>query len=166
VPGLLQTADYARAIFRTRLKTSDDEIDELVAARLRRQEVLAGDNPPMLWVVVDEGVLRRQVGGRDVMGEQVSHLVEASRRPKVVIEVVPVGAGAYLGLLGSFAIADFKDALSIGYQEGPAGGQPFEAAEDVAVLDLTWDTLRRDTLSRAASLALLEEVAKSWTSAT
>lgn len=166
VPGLLQTGDYARAIFRTRLMTSDDEIVELVGARLRRQEVLTGDNPPMLWVVVDEGVLRRHVGGRHVMCEQVNRLVEVAKRPNAMLEVVPAGVGAYLGLLGAFAIADFVDAPSVGYQDGAVCGQPVEAPKDVAALDLTWDTLRGDTLSRAASLALLEEVAKSWTSAT
>jgi transcriptional regulator with XRE-family HTH domain len=165
VPGLLQTEEYARAIFRTRLKTTDEEIDELVAARLKRQEILARDDPPMLWIVLDEAVLRRQVGGRHVMLEQVNRLVQAARQPTIVIEVVPASVGAYLGLLGAFAIADFEDAPNVGYQEGAAGGQLVEESEDVGALDLIWDTVRGDTLPRAASLALLEEAAKSWTSA-
>jgi transcriptional regulator with XRE-family HTH domain len=165
VPGLLQTEEYARAIFRTRLKITDEEIDEMVAARLRRQEILTRDDRPMLWVIVDEAVLRRQVGGRHVMCEQVNRLVETARKPNVVIEVVPSSVGAYLGLLGAFALADFEDAPSVGYQEGAAGGQLVEEPEDVAALDLIWDTVRGDTLPRAASLALLEEAAKSWTSA-
>jgi hypothetical protein len=146
--------------------TSDEEIDEQVAGRLKRQESLTRDEPVALWVVLDESALRRQVGGRHVMFEQVNRLVETARQPNVVIEVVPASVGAYLGLLGAFALADFKDAPSVGYQEGAAGGQLVEAPESVAALDLVWDTIRGDTLSRAASLALLEEVAKSWTSAT
>jgi transcriptional regulator with XRE-family HTH domain len=165
VPGLLQTEEYARAIFRTRLKTTEEEIDELVAARLKRQEILTRDDPPMLWIVIDEAVLRRQVGGRHVMCEQVNRLVLAARRPTIVIEVIPASVGAYLGLLGAFAIAEFEDAPSVGYQDGAVCGQPVEEPEDVAALDLIWDTVRGDTLPRAASLALLEEAAKSWTSA-
>jgi transcriptional regulator with XRE-family HTH domain len=166
VPGLLQTADYARAIFRTRFGITGEEIEEQVAARLKRQEILTRDRPAALWVVLDEWVLRRPVGGRDVMLEQVSRLAEAAGQPHIVIEVIPVTTGAHTGLEGAFAVADFEDAPSIGYQEGAVRGQPVEGVKDVASLDLTWDTLRGDALPRAASLGLLEEAAKSWTSAT
>jgi len=165
VPGLLQTEDYARAIFRTRLKTTEEEIDELVAARLRRQEILTRNDPPMLWVILDEWVLRRPVGGRHVMCGQVSRLAEAARRPTVVIEVIPASVGAHEGLAGAFAVADFEGAPSVGYQEGSPGGHPVEEPKEVGALGLTWDTLRVDTLPRAASLELLEEAAKSWSSA-
>jgi Domain of unknown function (DUF5753) len=77
VPGLLQTGDYARAIFRTRFRITAGQIDEQVAARLKRQEILAREDPPALWVILDEWVLRRPVGGRHVMQEQVSRLIAA-----------------------------------------------------------------------------------------
>jgi len=166
VPGLLQTEDYARAIFRTRFGITGEEIDEAVGARMKRQEILTRDQPPGLWIVLDEWVLRRPVGGRHVMFEQVSRLAETARQPHVVIEVIPATTGAHTGLEGAFALADFEDAPSVGYQEGAVRGQPVEQPRDVASLDLTWDTLRGDALPRAASLALLEEAAKSWTSAT
>lgn len=166
VPGLLQTADYARAIFRTRLKTSDEEIDEQVAARLRRQDVLSRSDLPLVWVLIDEGVLRRQVGGRHVMCEQINRLGEAARQPNVVIEVIPASVGAHDGLEGGFAIADFQDTPSVGYRECTGGGHMVEESQVVTLLDLIWDTLRGDTLPRAASLALLEEAAKSWASVT
>lgn len=165
VPGLLQTEDYARAIFRTRLKTTDEQIEELVAARMKRQEILARGDPPMLWVLLDEAVLRREVGGRHVMCEQMNRLTEAARRPSIVIHVIPSSVGAHLGLLGAFVIADLKDAASVGYQETPVGSPPVEDPGQVAELDLIWNTLRSEALPRAASLALLEEAAKSWTSA-
>lgn len=165
VPGLLQTEDYARAIFRTRFGITGEEIDEAVGARLKRQEILTRAQPTALWIVVDEWVLRRSVGGRHVMFEQVSRLAEAARQPHAVIEVIPATTGAHTGLTGAFALADFEDAPSVGYQEGAVRGQPVEQPKDVASLDLTWDTLRGDALPRAASLALLEEAAKSWTSA-
>jgi transcriptional regulator with XRE-family HTH domain len=166
VPGLLQTEDYARAIFATRYRITRDEIDEQVAARLKRQEILTRDDPPALWIILDEWVLRRPVGGRHVMLEQVSRLIDAARQPHVVIEIIPASVGAHEGVTGAFAIADFDDAPSVGYQEGAVRGQPVEEHKDVASLDLTWDILRGEALPRAASLALLEEAAKSWTSAT
>ena len=166
VPGLLQTRDYARAIFRTRFRITSDEIEERVEARLKRQEVLTRDDPAALWVILDEWVLRRPVGGAHVMLEQVNRLLESARQPHMVIEVIPASTGAHEGMAGAFMIADFDGAPSAGYQEGAVRGQPVDEPKDVASLDLTWDTLRGEALPRAASLVVLEEAAKSWTSAT
>jgi transcriptional regulator with XRE-family HTH domain len=167
VPGLLQTEDYARAVFRTRFGITEDVVKERVAARLKRQEILLRESPPALWVIVDEWVLRRPVGGSHVMFEQVNRLIEAARQPTIVMEVIRAVVGAHTGLNGGgFAIADFEDAPSVGYQEGPLRGQPVRERKDVESLDLTWDTLRGEAEPRAASLAVLEEAAKSWTSAT
>jgi transcriptional regulator with XRE-family HTH domain len=163
VPGLLQTEEYARAIFRARLRIAADELDELVTARMKRQEILTRDDPPTLWVILDEWVLRRPVGSPSVMLEQLSRLVEWVRQPQVVIEVLPATLGAREGLNGAFALADFKDGPTVGYHESTVGGQLMEQPNDVALLGLTWDTVRMDTLPRAASLAALEEAAKSWT---
>jgi transcriptional regulator with XRE-family HTH domain len=167
VPGLLQTEEYARAIFRARFGMTDDEIDEKVAARLKRQEVLAREQPPALWVIVDEAVLRRPVGGRHVMRDQVGHLAAVSRRPNVSIQVISSTVGAHRGLsAGAFIVADFEDAASVGYQETACQGQFVDRREDIETLADCWDTLVREALPWAASQALLEEAAKSWTSAT
>jgi Domain of unknown function (DUF5753) len=127
---------------------------------------LKRDDPPTFWVILDEWVLRRPVGGRHVMLEQVNRLIEAARQPHIMIEIIPATVGAHEGLGGAFVVAEFADAPSVGYQESAVRGQPVEERNDVASLDLTWDILRGETLPRAASLALLEEAAKSWTSAT
>jgi transcriptional regulator with XRE-family HTH domain len=167
VPGLLQTENYARAVFRTRFGATEEEIDERIAARLKRQEILERDQPPLLWVILDEAVLHRLVGGRHVMAEQIGRLIEAAQRPHVMIQVIPASVGAHEGAYaGGFIIADFDGAPSVAYQDTALRGQVIEAPEDVGALDLTWDTIRGDTLSRAASLELLEEVKKSWTSTT
>jgi Domain of unknown function (DUF5753) len=100
------------------------------------------------------------------MQEQVTRLAEMARLPHVMVAVIPASAGAHDGLEGAFAIADFQDAPGVGYREGAGGGHVVEEPHAVTLLDLVWDTLRGDTLSRAASLAVLEEAAKSWTSAT
>jgi transcriptional regulator with XRE-family HTH domain len=167
VPGLLQTEEYARAVFRTRFGATGQEIDEQVAARLNRQEILVRDQPPALWVIVDESVLRRSVGGRHVMREQVGHLIDVARRPQVSVQVISSSVGAHRGLwAGGFAIADCEDAPSVGYQETAAQGQFVDRREDVGTLADCWDTLVREALPWATSQSLLEEAAKSWTSAT
>jgi transcriptional regulator with XRE-family HTH domain len=165
VPGLLQTEDYARAIFQTRFGLTAEEIEARVEARLKRQQILARDRPPALWVILDEGVLYRPVGGRYVMLEQVKHLIEAARRPTIAIEIIPATVGAHEGLSGSFILADFDDAPSVGYQDAATGGQFLDDRNEVAALELTWATLRGETLPRKASLAILEEAAKSRTTA-
>jgi transcriptional regulator with XRE-family HTH domain len=167
VPGLLQTEDYARAVFRARFGITDEEIDEQVAARLKRQEILVRSEPPALWVILDESVLRRPVGGRHVMREQVRHLIEAAQCPHVSIHVISASAGAHRGLwAGAFIVADFDEAPAVGYQETACQGQLVDRREDVVALADCWDTLVREALPWAASQALLEEAAKSWTSAT
>ncbi len=166
VPGLLQTEEYARAVFRTRFGIGGDEVDELVAARMKRQEILAGDKGPRLWVVLDEWVLRRPVGGRHVMLEQVSRLVEAARQPRVMMAIIPAGVGAHEGAYaGGFATAEFDESATVGYQETATGGQVIEDPKQIGSLVLAWDTLRADALPRAASVVVLEEAAKSWTAA-
>ncbi len=165
VPGLLQTDLYSRALFAARIGSTEDEIEELVAARLKRQEVLAGPNPPTLWVIIDEWALRRPVGNRHVMLEQVNRLLEAAQKPNIVFEVIPADAGAHEGLYGGgFAIADFEDAPSVAYQESAAQGQIVREPEHVRTLMSRWTTLGTEALPRKASITRLKETAKSWTS--
>jgi Domain of unknown function (DUF5753) len=164
VPGLLQTERYARAILSTGVGATEDEIEELVAARMERQRILERDHPPELWVILDEGVLRRPVGGSDVMREQLIHLGEMARRPHVVVQVIPLGAGGHQGLNGgAFVVADFEDAATIAYQDTAVSGQIIEDASEADALAHTWDTLRLEALPRAASLSLIEEAATQWT---
>jgi transcriptional regulator with XRE-family HTH domain len=165
VPGLLQTDLYSRALFAARIGSTEDEIEELVAARLKRQEVLARPNPPTLWVIIDEWALRRPVGNRHVMLEQVNRLLEAAQQANIVFEVIPADAGAHEGLYGGgFAIADFEDAPSLAYQESAVQGQIVRDPEHVRTLKSRWTTLGTEALPRKASITRLEETAKSWTS--
>jgi transcriptional regulator with XRE-family HTH domain len=163
VPGLLQTGEYARALLCTKVGATEDEVDQLVTARLERQAILDRDNPPLFWVLIDEDALHRPVGGRDVMRVQVEHVAEMAGRPNVVVQVIPADVGAHQGLVGAFVIADFAKAPSIVYLETALTGLVVERAEDVAAVTLTYDTLKTEALPRAASLGLLREVAKTWT---
>ena len=135
----------------------------MVAGRMDRQAILHRDVPPLLWVVMDEAVLRRPVGGRQVMAEQLDQLVEMAQRPNILIQVISLEVGAHEGVNGAFVIADCKKAPSVVYLETALTGLVVEKPEDVATVTLVYETLRAEALPRAGSLEMLKEVAKSWT---
>lgn len=108
VPGLLQTPEYARAVTRAAVEGVDEErLDALVEVRLARQDVLRSDPPLELSAVLDEAVLRREVGGPEVMARQRERLIEAARLPQVRLQVLPFREGAHVGLTGPFVIFSF-----------------------------------------------------------
>ncbi len=110
VPGLFQTEDYARAILSAHPNTSAEEVEERVSARLARQEILTREDPPppVVWVLLDENVLRRAMGGPQVMSAQLARLLREARRPNVTIQVIPRSV-AHSGLHGAFVIAEVSD---------------------------------------------------------
>src|ERR1700683_5077594 len=111
IPGLIQTEDYARAMFRNGPRELDrDEVERRVEVRISRQKILARDDRPRLWAVVDEAVIRRVVGGSEVMRGQLRHLVDAAQQGKTTVQVVPYRAGAHAGTTGPFVILDFPEA--------------------------------------------------------
>jgi hypothetical protein len=103
VDGLLQTGDYARALLSARPNTPDDEVEAQVSARMERQNILRGDDPPLLWFVIDEGALHRRIGSEKIMRDQMFALAELSQRPNINVQVVPYSAGGHYALLGAFA---------------------------------------------------------------
>jgi transcriptional regulator with XRE-family HTH domain len=164
VPGLVQTSDYARALFEAwRSAGSDDELDQLVKGRMERQLIFERPDPPSLWVIIDEGVLHRRIGGAKIMNDQLARLAELAGRPKITIQVVPGDVGAHVGLLGAFAIASANGAGTV-YMESPDQGQTTETPSVVAKINATFDTLRAEALPRAASRDLIRRVAEErWT---
>lgn len=164
VPGLLQTEDYARAILSAGPDTTEDELEELVSARIERQGILDRPKPPEMWVVLDEGVLHRLIGTRKVMYEQLLHLADMSCRPGITVQIVPAEAGAHAGLLGAFIIAGFDGAPSILYAETAVEGQTIEKSALVSKAALAFDRLRAEALPRGASRDLIGKVAEGrWT---
>ena len=107
VPGLLQITDYAQAVIRLGNAPSEDEVGRRAEARMSRQDILRRDNPPKLWAVLDEGALRRVIGGRDVMKAQLRYLIEMCDHPAVTLQVLPFTAGAHRALGGPFTILRF-----------------------------------------------------------
>ena len=130
VPGLLQTADYAREIFRNGpIELDPDEVERLLEVRQARQEVLARDDRPQLRAVIDEAVIHRVDGGVSVMRRQLRHLAESAQQGKTTIQVVPYRAGAHAGAIGAFVILDFPEATdpAVVYVETLAGDIYLEA---------------------------------------
>lgn len=162
VPGLLQTAEYARALFKAWQATEDeDEVENLVTGRLDRQRIFGQPKPPSFWAVIDEGVLRRRIGGPKVMHDQLVHLAEMAGRPMIKLHVIPAEVGAHIGLLGAFAIAGFADnAPGIAYLETPDEGETTKDPAMVAKIILTFDTVRSEALPRGASRDLIMRVAE------
>jgi len=97
IPGLLQTPDYARAVARLMDRVPESAVEQTVALRMRRQQLLHREHPPHLWAVIDETALRRPIGGRAVMLAQIDHLIRMSRRPHITIQVMPFSAGGHTG---------------------------------------------------------------------
>jgi len=155
VPGLLQTEDYARALLSARPNTSQEDVDELVAARMARQAILYRDDPPLVWAVIDEAVLRRQVGSAKVTHEQLVHLWGIADRPNINVQVVPLSAGGHYALLGAFAIAVAGDTTRAAYLETVAEGYIAELPAVLSEVSLVFDTLRSETLTRGASRDLI-----------
>jgi transcriptional regulator with XRE-family HTH domain len=160
IPGLFQTEPYARAVLSTRPNTSEDGIEELLAARMQRQEVLGREEPPLIWSLIDEAALYREAGGAEIMSGQLAHLAEVSRRPNITIQVVPYSAGPHSGLLGAFVIAELDDAAPIGYLETAAEGETVEDPSVLARLALIFDTLRSKALPDVASRDMIMKVAE------
>ncbi|HEY2576853.1 MAG TPA: Scr1 family TA system antitoxin-like transcriptional regulator [Streptosporangiaceae bacterium] len=163
VPGLLQTRDYAHALLTCPMGVTPELVEQRLNARLERQAILDRPKPPLLWVVLDEAVLRRPVGGREVMRTQIDHLIEMGRRPNIMIQIVPQTVGEYQGVNGAFVVVDFADAPSIAYLDTALTGFIIERPEHVTEVKLSYETLRADALSPVASLSTMEEVAKIWT---
>ncbi|GGN73776.1 transcriptional regulator [Actinoplanes lobatus] len=110
VPGLLQTPDYARAVIMLgHAGATADEINRRVDVRLQRQQILTRSGGPQLWAVIDEAVLRRPIGGVEVMRAQIEALIEASKMPSVRLQIIPFQAGGHAAAGGPFAILRFPE---------------------------------------------------------
>ncbi|MFC8847857.1 MULTISPECIES: helix-turn-helix transcriptional regulator [unclassified Micromonospora] len=164
VPGLLQTADYARAVFRLDAALTPDRVEEMVAARLDRQGILGGDDPAHLTAVIDETALRRfSEGTAEMMVGQLRHLVDCARRPHVRVHLLPVGGGLHAGLFGPFILGWSADGDWTGFLDNQIGGTVVDEVEGMATLLRRWESVRSDALSRQQSIDLIEEILKPWT---
>ena len=134
VPGLLQTEEYARAVVKQgQPAAAADEVDRRVALRTRRQQLLTQDDPPRLWAMVDEGALRRPMGGKAVMQGQIERLMAATREPNITLQVLPFTFGGHAAEGGAFTVMRFPepDMSDIVYIEQLTGALYLDKREEV-----------------------------------
>jgi hypothetical protein len=166
VPGLLQTRQYAEALITGALpETALADVEKRVQVRLRRQErISAPENPLRLWTVMDESAVRRVVGNRSLMRDQLEHLVEQSQLPHVTVQVIPFDMGAHPGLNGQYAILEFPDAAdsSVVYIEGVTSDLYLEKANDVQKYSVMYEHLRAQALNVDQSRQFIADIAKDY----
>jgi hypothetical protein len=161
VHGLLQTADYARAVLHSGATHRMQDIDSLVQVRMERQKLLTrAESPLELWAIMDEAVIQRPLGGPDTMRSQLQHVVDASAMPNVVIQVVPNRKGGHPGLSGAFSMLEFEEDDPVVYVDCPAGNLYLEKKADVRRFMSTFDLLRATALDPDESTALIQRTAQ------
>jgi transcriptional regulator with XRE-family HTH domain len=162
VPGLLQTEGYYRA-FLASVAPSDPEIDKKVKVRLERQERLTNGDPPNYWAVLNEAVIRRLVGGSEVMTRQLGHIAAIAELPNVTVQVLPFGAGVHPAMDGSYSVLGFPGLHDpdVVYQENQSGSVYLEEADEVERFSQMFSHLMAKALGPEDSVRLIREVAAS-----
>ncbi|MFI0988771.1 helix-turn-helix domain-containing protein [Streptomyces exfoliatus] len=164
IPGLLQTPAYAEAVISGAMPESTPaDIDKRVTVRTRRQERIRDEERPLrLWAVIDEGALHRIVGSRQLMVEQLEHLLEQSHLPHVTVQVIPFEMGAHPGISGQYSILEFPDTSdsSVVYIEGVTSDLYLEKAQDVGKYSVMYEHLRAQALNVEQTREFIAEMAK------
>jgi transcriptional regulator with XRE-family HTH domain len=164
IPGLLHTADYARAGHEAAIpRLPDSEIEQMIKAKLKRQSILTQANPPSFAVVIDEAALRRVTGSPEVMAEQLGKLLVTADLPNVTIQVLPFAAGTHPALESNFNILELPDPASdVIFVEGLAGSTYLERDADLHKYREVMARLQSLALSSADTIGLMREVLLSY----
>lgn len=163
IPGLLQTPEYARALFEGGRYTSEEEIERRVEYRMARREILTRFSPARLRAVLDEAALRRTIGGPRIMREQLEHLLYMAQMPNIDVQVVLFTAGSHAGLTAPFMILEFPEPLDtpIVWVGTMAGSVFFEQPEEIERYNVTFGDLQGSALSTKQSAEFIKDVAAS-----
>lgn len=162
IPGLLQTEAYARAQFRSGRRRTAEEFERDVEVRAIRQRRLTDEEHPLeLTAIIDEAALTREVGGQEVMAEQLDHLLRVSELARLTVQVLPLRAGAHAAMNGAFTVLEFpeSDDPDLLYVPYPTGALHVEKIEEVRAATLVFDRLRSQALPPADSVTLIERLA-------
>ncbi|GAA3891580.1 helix-turn-helix domain-containing protein [Streptomyces sedi] len=166
VPGLLQTAAYARTLLRTGFPgASDAELERRVALRMERQELLTRPRAPLLWAVIEEHVLRRRVGSQAAMLQQVDRLIEATQLPNVTLQIMPFSAGPHPGMFGPFQLFRFEipELPDIIYAESLTGATYLDERPDTVAYLEVLDRMGTQAASAQDTEVILGEIRKELT---
>ncbi|WP_435243325.1 helix-turn-helix domain-containing protein [Streptomyces cucumeris] len=159
IHGLLQTQEYARAVLDSAFPPLEgEEIEQLVEARIERKSLF--DRKPMavLNVVMEEGALRRRMGGREVMRDQYAHLIECASRPNVVMQVMPNSRAGHAGLQGPMTMIETADDTSVAYLEGHGKSILMSKPDEVGVLSRRYAMIRSQALGPEESVGFIREL--------
>ncbi|MFE9607054.1 helix-turn-helix domain-containing protein [Streptomyces sp. NPDC006012] len=162
VPGLLQTRAYSTAVQRANeVPLAQAEVERLVDIRMKRQEILTRPQPPRLWAILDESVIRRAVGSPQTMKEQLDRLLSANEAPHITLQVLPFAKGAHAAALGSFVIiGGAEPALDVVYVDFHAGSLFLEKDEELDRYRLAFEYLQAQALDMEASSAMIHRALK------
>ena len=161
VPGLIQSEEYARAVYRLgNADASEDEIEQRVSLRMQRQKRLTGPNPPRVWAVLDEAALRRPIGGVEVMRGQLAYLIEVSKLPNVTVQVMPFKFGGHAAEGGAFTILRFPepDLPDVVYVETLTGALYLDKRDDVDTYMQAMERLAVDSATPEGTVELIGEI--------
>ncbi|MFD9291742.1 helix-turn-helix transcriptional regulator [Streptomyces sp. NPDC060030] len=157
--GLLQTADYARALFEMRLPAYEpDAIERAVAARMARQSIFERTPAPALSFVQEEATLRRPLGGTMVLRRQLEHLLSVGQLRQVSIQVMPIFREEHAGMQGEAQVLKFKDGTALGRSEGAFNGRAVSDPKQLRILELRYGMIRAQALTPRESLAFIEQL--------
>jgi transcriptional regulator with XRE-family HTH domain len=160
IPGLLQTSAYAQSrLISGAARLTADRIEARVQVRAERQRILDRDDPPVVSVVIDEAVIRRKVGGADIMRQQLLHIATVAERPNVDVQVVPFSEGAYAGT-SPFVVLSFTGEADVVYLETMAGNIYPES--EMAYYRDTFVRIQQDALSKDRSMDLIGKAAEEF----
>ncbi|GAA4635020.1 helix-turn-helix transcriptional regulator [Actinoallomurus vinaceus] len=163
IPGLLQTPEYTRSVME-RTGVPDHEIEARVATRMGRQVIFSRPSPPEYLAIIDEAALRRPIGGRTVMLEQLGRLMQTTEHSYVSVQVIPYDRGAHAGLNGSFVMLEFATAPRIVHLEHKRSSLFLDEPEDVSPFTASVDTLRDMALDPAKSAEFIASIASDYES--
>ncbi|MGC5037479.1 helix-turn-helix domain-containing protein [Streptomyces sp. DT190] len=159
IHGLLQTPEYAHALYAMRRPAyTEEEIERLVAARMARKAVFEKVPRPLLTFVQEEATLRRPLGGRMVLRRQLEHLLEVTELRHVSIQVMPTDREDHAGLMGPFRVLKLRDGTTLGHSAGQLHDRVISDPKDVQVLDMRYGMIRAQALSPRESRAFIEKV--------
>ncbi|GGX17564.1 transcriptional regulator [Streptomyces lomondensis] len=159
IAGLLQTSEHARSVIgAAQPPYSPDDVERMVAARLARQSVFERSPAPALSFVLEEGVLRRPIGGTMVWRQQLERLLEVGRLHNVVLQVMPMNCDTHSGLDGRIELLKFPDGTAVGRSDGAFNGRPVSEPKHLRILELRYGTIRAQALSPRESLAFIEQL--------
>jgi len=159
IHGLLQTSEYARALFEMRRPSySQDEVERVLAARMARQAVFERSPAPALSFVQEEVTLRRPIGGTMVLRRQLERLLDVGQLRNVEIQVMPANREDHAGMGGGVEVLKFEDGTAVGRSDGAFAGRPVSDPKQLRILELRSGMIRAQALAPRESLAFIEQL--------